>query len=221
MIPKTVFSPCRTWRYLLYRPATMFYQGPPLLVNLINPSTADEDRDDPTSVWMQKWAASNGYGDVLMTNPHALVSSNPGDLDRHPDPVGPDNDRWIQDAVSYTRDMGGSVVIGWGTRNAGDQRDRMIELLGTPIFCFGKTKAGFPAFPTAFLMRTKPSWFRSTRHQHPVSDPGSPVRGLIRPQRIQRSGVRALDVGRLQLQTCEHVVEHQHTADTELIGHVP
>lgn len=154
--PTTVFSPCRTWRYILYRPETLLRVGPPLLANLINPSTADEFENDPTTHLMMRWCEMNGFGDYLATNPHAICGSKPHVIDEAEDPVGPDNDEWIRRAVRWVREAGGTVVVGWGDRRASGREERMIELLGRPLYCFGFTRSGSPHFPTPFLMRTNP-----------------------------------------------------------------
>ena len=154
--PRTVFSPCRTWRYTLYRPETLLRTGPPLLANLINPSTADEHQDDPTTRLMMLWCELNGFGDYLATNPHAIRGSKPEVIDQATDPVGPDNDRWIRRAVTWARAAGGVVLVGWGNRRAGGREEKMRELLGTPLYCFGLTGQRCPHFPTPFLMRTNP-----------------------------------------------------------------
>lgn len=155
--PRTIFSQCGTYRYVLYRRADLLASGPPLLASLINPSTAGAHRDDPTTRLMRRWGHLNGFGDYLCTNPHAVRSSDPRIIDAHPDPVGPHNDAYIARCVGWVRDRGGTVVIGWGNRMATRRVDRLMELLGTPLYCLGRTRTNAPAFPTPFLMRRNPT----------------------------------------------------------------
>ena len=45
------------------------------------------------------------------------------------------------------REAGGTVVVGWGDRRASGREERMIELLGRPLYCFGFTPQRQPALP--------------------------------------------------------------------------
>ena len=157
-VPKTVFSGDRKYRYTLWRPwnGILGKKGPPVLGNWINPSTADESKNDPTTRLVLKWIRDNGYGDYIATNPFAIRGSDPAVIGQVDDPVGVDNDVWTSRAIAWVRARGGVVVVGWGNFNAGSRRERTLELLGRPIHCFGLTKQGLPHFPTSFLMRTNP-----------------------------------------------------------------
>ena len=103
------FSTCRTFRYTLCR--IWNANVPPLLCILLNPSTADEVKNDPTVERCERRAISGGFGGLIVCNAFALRSTDPGVLRTVVDPVGPDND----DAILKMAKMAGQVVCGWGT----------------------------------------------------------------------------------------------------------
>lgn len=69
------FSDCRNYRFILWRiwdtekPAVMFIG--------LNPSTANENEDDPTIKKVIKIAANNGFGAVYMLNCFPYISTDP------------------------------------------------------------------------------------------------------------------------------------------------
>lgn len=84
------FSPCRNWRYSLWR--IWDPERAPLLCILLNPSTADETENDPTVTRCQQRAQSGEFGGILIGNIFALRSTDPSVLYKSPDPIGPEND---------------------------------------------------------------------------------------------------------------------------------
>ncbi|MEJ2698040.1 MAG: DUF1643 domain-containing protein [Candidatus Sulfobium sp.] len=66
---KTIFSPCRQYRYTLWRDLTMFPERPGYVQFIgLNPSKADEVRNDNTVTRCINFAKSWGYGLLCMTN---------------------------------------------------------------------------------------------------------------------------------------------------------
>lgn len=107
-----LFSPCRQWRYTLWR---YFYPGKimPRAVNfiLLNPSTADELQNDPTVARCEVRAREWGFDALVVTNLFAWRSTDPRALEAVTDPVGPDNDYHL----THNASMGAALVVcGWG-----------------------------------------------------------------------------------------------------------
>lgn len=118
------FSPDRRYRWSLYR---IWQPRAPLVCYvLLNPSTADETRNDPTVARCQVRALNAGYGGLLVVNIFAWRSTNPAELYQVADPVGVANDRAILTAVRKSE----LVVCGWGKHGALlDRGKKVVELI--------------------------------------------------------------------------------------------
>jgi hypothetical protein len=146
-----VFSPDRTYRYSLTR--RWDNTAPLACFIMVNPSTADALTDDPTIRRCCSFARSWGAGGLLVVNLFALRATNPDELRRHPDPVGPDNDyaiRYLLSANPYRPP--GWVVAAWGVHGLLDGRDEQVFALvaDTPaagLQCLGTTRDGQPRHP--------------------------------------------------------------------------
>lgn len=116
-----VFSPDGKYRYRLWR--SWDEDRPRVCFILLNPSTADEIKNDPTierqvrrvKRWHTQWD-SPAVGSVEIVNACALRSTDPEALNVSDDPVGPDNGEIIQQAAASAVKSGGIVVCGWGKR---------------------------------------------------------------------------------------------------------
>ena len=92
------FSPCRRWRYLLWR---RWDESKPVANFLmLNPSTADEMKLDPTCSRARDYAERWGYGALIVTNIFSFRETNPNRMKAAEDPVGPGNDAAIVRAAS-------------------------------------------------------------------------------------------------------------------------
>lgn len=114
------YSPCRQWRYLLWR---RWSDGPAVNFILLNPWRTDEKTGDPTIERCQRMAAQLGYGALNLTNLFGLCATHPLDLYAAPDPVGPGNDAALRVAAAES-DL---VICGWG--NHGKHRNRSREVV--------------------------------------------------------------------------------------------
>jgi len=147
-ISHAVFSPCRLYRYLLFRDLGM--QGPTLTVVMLNPSTADAVRDDPTIRRVIGFANALGSGAVEVVNLFAMRATNPHAMLAADDPVGPKNDEYLTSALDRARGEGRFVLAAWG--NHGGRRSRDFHVLhklgdGVEWRCLGRTHRGFPRHP--------------------------------------------------------------------------
>lgn len=124
------FSPCRTWRYRLWR---VWDESLPLACFvLMNPSKADEINDDPTVLRCQRRVARWKHikiGGVLVVNVFAWRETDstklPGLIAAGTDIVGPDNDAAIVAAASESA----IVVCGWGNPGNLNGRGQSVEQL--------------------------------------------------------------------------------------------
>ncbi|MGF6870951.1 DUF1643 domain-containing protein [Paraburkholderia sp. MM5477-R1] len=88
-----IISECGGYRYILTRAAdSMCPMKTAAVFVMLNPSTADEEQDDPTIRRCRGFARLWDCNGISVANLYALRSTDPAGLWVHPDPVGPDND---------------------------------------------------------------------------------------------------------------------------------
>ena len=107
-----VFSPCRKWRYSLWR---QWDSGPVACFLMMNPSTATEVDDDPTVHRQQVRVAKMGFGKLFVVNVFAWRETDSRKLPRlvkaGVDIIGPCNDQAIIECARASE----IVVCAWGT----------------------------------------------------------------------------------------------------------
>jgi len=139
-----LFDPSRRYRYRLWR--TWDEARARVLFVMLNPSTADAFRLDPTVRRCLGFARRWGLGGLDVANLFALRASDPERLYRTRDPVGPENDRHLEELASRAR----LVVLAWGTHGVhlgrGAQVFRALSTLG-PVHALRLTRDGHPGHP--------------------------------------------------------------------------
>lgn len=136
-----VFSPCRRYRYELWREWDTSL-GYAMFVGL-NPSTADETNDDPTVRRCIRFARDWGYGAMCMTNAFAFRATDPRVMKREPSPVGPENNHRLR----YLASGAGVVVAAWGTHGVHLGQADFLRLHLPGLHILRLTKDGHPAHP--------------------------------------------------------------------------
>lgn len=81
---------------------------------MLNPSTADAEKNDPTVERQCRRVHQWGYDGLVVTNLFAWRSTDPDELLKVPDPIGRDNDRHILEQAKRAA----IVVCGWGSHKA-------------------------------------------------------------------------------------------------------
>lgn len=135
------FSPCRTWRYALYR--TWNEEGGHLMFIGLNPSTADETQDDPTVRRCIGFAKREGYGGIFMLNLFAYRSTDPAALKVVDDPIGPENNLFLLSYFGRAK----RAIAAWGVHGVLHGRDLEVAELLPMLGCLGTTKDGHPKHP--------------------------------------------------------------------------
>ncbi len=119
---------------------------------MLNPSTADEMKDDRTISRCIAFAKLWGYGGIMVGNLFAYRATKPEDLliaglsinnGKRFDIVGSDNE-WYLKLMASECDK---IVFAWGTEGYINYQYKVVEKLFDKAYCFGKTKAGFPSHP--------------------------------------------------------------------------
>lgn len=139
------FSGNREYRYRLWR--TWDSATLPALFILLNPSTADETKNDPTVERCERRARTMGFGGLVVANLFALRSTDPKALYSHSDPVGEINDLAILSAAVNA----GIIICGWGRHGAylsrGDHVRALLVKHNISMHCLGINKDGSPKHP--------------------------------------------------------------------------
>jgi hypothetical protein len=130
----------------------------------LNPSTADETKNDKTVSncigFNKKW----GYGGIYMMNLFAFRATDPMAMIASRDPVGPGND----EELSYCANNVGLIVACWGNvatkyrpRLSWQSRiDRVLNCIQRPVKCFGVTQGGSARHPSrlGYATQLAPYW---------------------------------------------------------------
>ena len=144
------FSPCRRWRTWLERR----WDGRPIgsgghaaFIGM-NPSTADENVDDPTVQGCMARARAWGFGAAVMLNAFAYRATDKRRLLEVVDPIGPGNDADILRLSAAA----GVVVVGWGQpppalRGRGPALAVKLRAAGIAPMCFAINADGSPKHP--------------------------------------------------------------------------
>ena len=141
-----VFNEARTHRYLLTRRWARWALGPAMTWIMLNPSTADAFADDPTIRRCISFARREGCGSLRVLNLFALRATDPRELRKHPDPVGPRNDQMIR-----SQPRSAFTVAAWGADalavERGQEVARLLAATAVPLSCLGVTSGGHPRHP--------------------------------------------------------------------------
>lgn len=140
-------SPCGLYRYHLWRQVSKEREATGRCTFVMcNPSTADETQDDPTIrrciAFTRQWQCE--FLDVL--NLFAYRSPDPSALLSAADPIGPDNDSWL-DRAGYASRI---IVAAWGVHGTILGRGEVVRqrLAATRKLHYLKlTKDGHPGHP--------------------------------------------------------------------------
>lgn len=141
----------RVHRYWLSR---TWEPGEQLLWIMLNPSRADDERDDPTVRAVMRYSRAWGYGGCVIVNLFTMITPNPARL------IAAVRTHEYQHRYDYVlRDVlrerrGGLAVAAWGANASHpmlrDGRPR-VELwaqeFGVQLQCLGVTKGGEPLHP--------------------------------------------------------------------------
>lgn len=145
-----VFSDDRKQRYLLKR--IWRVDLPFAMVVGLNPSTAAEDKNDPTIrrlIGPDGLLGQSGYGGLFMVNLFTMVTPRPKELkfDHMPATAA----LWWSTTAFQTQ----SVIFAWGAFEIPMGRDQMAKDLFPDALCWGRNANGSPKHPLYLKGTTK------------------------------------------------------------------
>ena len=136
-----IFSPCETYRYSLTR--IWNDEKKPIIFIGLNPSTADENMDDPTIRKCMHYAFQWGFGGLIMVNLFAFRATLRNDLKKSKLPVGKNNNQFIVNAFQESE----MAIAAWGNDGQLYGRDKEVLRLVSNPMCLNINKTGQPAHP--------------------------------------------------------------------------
>jgi hypothetical protein len=143
----------RKYRYRLWR--SLGRGAGAVTFIMLNPSTADETEDDPTIRRCLAFAKMWGHKSLDVVNLFAFRATNPKELAKAEDPIGPENDRVIERVITDAS----LVIAAWGVHGALNGRDddviRMVQPTGK-LHYLRFTKAKHPSHPLYLPGTLKP-----------------------------------------------------------------
>lgn len=159
---RAILSDCERYRYALWRDTgTLGGEGTVLFV-MLNPSTADAETDGPTIRRCVHFARDWGHARLAVANLYALRSTDPALLGEADDPVGPENDRWLQDLAGGCEER----IAAWGASRfvTAEREAHVLEVLtyggSWGINCLEQTRDLRPRHPLYVPAAMKPKPLR-------------------------------------------------------------
>lgn len=137
-----VISKCERYRYRLER---RWGRGSYCLFVMLNPSTADASKDDPTIRKCVGFAKRWGHAALVVVNLFAWRATDPHELTAAEDPVGGENDGYLIRAAAGA----GTIVAAWGRHGRLRNRDVQVKRLleHHTLNALGSNKDGTPKHP--------------------------------------------------------------------------
>jgi hypothetical protein len=144
-----IISPCGMYRYRLEREGAGDGQT---TVIMVNPSTADAERDDATIRKLRGFGQRYEWGRIVIGNLFAYRATDVRELANADNPVGPDNDIHLLDMLREAD----RLVVAWGPASKLPKRlrarfRRILEMASLvsrrPMSIGAPAKDGHPCHP--------------------------------------------------------------------------
>lgn len=152
-----IFSECGWYRYQLWRMWDASRRK--VLFVMLNPSTADERKDDPTVRRCIGFARRWGYGGLFVGNLFAWRATDPLDLiaaSADHDIVGPVNDNHLKRmAIQSER-----IVLAWGNHGRMNDRGKQVSAMFPEAECLDVTAYMQPKHPLYLRKELMPRKFK-------------------------------------------------------------
>ncbi|WP_068119373.1 DUF1643 domain-containing protein [Tropicimonas marinistellae] len=149
-----LYSDCELYRYALTR--RWDAQGQHLLYIMLNPSKATEKANDPTIERCERRARALGYGAFTACNIFAWRETDPANLRRAANPVGPENDAVLLAHCAQAD----TILCAWGVHgehlDRGASVERLLRGAGHPLMTLGLTRHGHPRHPLYVTYAARP-----------------------------------------------------------------
>lgn len=154
---RAVFSACERYRYFLL---IRWALGPLLNLLALNPSKADEKKNDPTVARGVERAIRLGFAGLIVSNLFAWKSTDPKGMLTAAEPIGEHNDRFILEAAEQSQ----LIICAWGKNgNHLGRADAVYRMLPEHKLAALKITTGEPHHPLYLSYDLKPFAYRRGR----------------------------------------------------------
>jgi hypothetical protein len=152
--PAAVLSADGRYRYFLSR--RWDERGKVIAFIGLNPSTADESKDDPTIRRCTRFAKDLGGGALWVVNLFALRATKPFALVHAPDPIGPENEHWLDEVVAEA-DLS---IAAWGNQGTLMGRAAVVSArFAGNLHALSITRRGMPGHPLYISAENRPQLY--------------------------------------------------------------
>jgi len=145
ILTEVIFSKCRKYRFSYKK--TWDIESKNILFILLNPSTASENKSDPTITRLEKHTRNLGGGSFTVCNLFAVREKNPKKLKKKINPIGYHNEYFIKENSS----LANKIICAWGNEgkylNQAEKIKKILNEKNYQIFIFGLTKKNEPTHP--------------------------------------------------------------------------
>ncbi len=132
-----IVSQCQKYQYLSIFDSGTAYK--PMGVVGLNPSIIKNGKNSTVSILMNI-ALREGFDSLVITNLYGYISPNPKDLKSIDDPVGSENDTWIENM----KNVCSKILCIWGNNVDKKRVDEILPSIKNKAYTIGLTKSGQP-----------------------------------------------------------------------------
>lgn len=132
-----IVSPCQKYQYL-----SVFDSGTankPMGVLGLNPSLIKNGKNSTVSILMDI-ALREGFDSIVITNLYGYITPSPKDLKSVDDPIGNENDRWIENMKNACS----KILCIWGNNAEKKRVEQILPSIKKKAYTIGFTKSGQP-----------------------------------------------------------------------------
>lgn len=140
-------SPCKKYRWWLWR---RWSDLPLVIWIMMNPSTADHTKNDPTIFKIIRYSTKWGYGAALILNVYAYRTSRQENLPQDAAArLGRHNRRWLSFVMRYAKRKDLKIVCAWGAKHAeaGQYVRDLAKTHRLKLHCLEVSQSGEPKHP--------------------------------------------------------------------------
>lgn len=153
-----IFSEDRKYRYALWR--VWDSEKPKVMFIGLNPSTANENENDPTIRRVVRFAKDWGYGGVYMMNLFPIVSTDPSILTEFESSDCSEDLENMTHLLEVKRKCQ-HIVFAWGNFKEAIQRAKSVSGYFKDATCLGINKNGTPKHPLYIKADTRLTPFKN------------------------------------------------------------